>query len=133
MLKTFTKILIVLGITYLVFKLPVSYAQAPAIPFSEWTAEQKVEFFADKYNANVNEMKTVIKCESGWRPKVYGDGGKAYSYAQFHKPTFTAWAKEINKDLSYENPDDHLELMAYAFSKGSSYKKHWSCYTKLYK
>ena len=133
MLKTLIKILIVLGITYLVFQIPVSYAYAPEIAFEDWTAEQKVEFWAEHYNASEQEMKRVITCESGWQPEVKGDGGKAYSYAQFHEPTFNMWAKELNKDLSYSNPDDHLELMAYAFSKGSSYKKHWTCWTKLYR
>lgn len=126
------KILGVICSIYVAF-LPVAEAVAPAkVEVIEVVAEtiephQLLEKYADLYGSDYNEMSKVIQCESNWRPNVYGDGGLAYSYAQFHKPTFEMWAKELNKDLSYSNPDDHLELMAYAFSKGNSYKRHWSC------
>ena len=126
------KIVAVVITTYLVF-LPHIYAEAPQRTFKEFTVEEKAQYFANEYGADYNEMAKVITCESNWRPEVYGDGGKAYSYAQFHEPTFNMWRDELNKDLSYSNPDDHLELMAYAFSKGTSYKKHWTCWTKLYR
>lgn len=136
MLKTLIKILFLLAVGYLAVWGTKVIAFAPEQTweekFSQYTPEQKAQYFAKEYNANYNEMATVITCESGWRPEVYGDGGKAYSYAQFHRPTFEMWAKEINKDLSYTNPDDHLELMAYAFSRGTSYKNDWTCWTKFY-
>lgn len=137
MLKTFIKTIIILIITYLVFGTVKVIAFAPEQTweekFSQLTPKQKAQHFAKQYGANYTEMDKVIICESNWRSDVYGDGGKAYSYAQFHKPTFERWTKEINKDLSYSNPIDHLELMAYAFGQGVKYKKHWTCYTKIYK
>lgn len=124
-------------ITYLVFGAIKVIAFAPEQTweekFSQFTPQQKAQYFAKQYGANYEEMNRVIICESGWRPKVYGDGTKAYSYAQFHRPTFDMWAKELGKELDYQNPDDHLELMAYAFSKGEKYKKHWTCFSKIYK
>ena len=134
MLKTLLKILIFLVIIYVVLQIKVAIAFAPEIPFKDWTPQQKAQHFAKEYGANYTEMAKVIVCESNWRPTVYGDGTKAYSYAQFHRPTFDMWAKELGKELDYQNPDDHLELMAYAFSKdGVSYKRAWTCWTKIYK
>ncbi len=136
MLKTFIKILVTASVIFLTLWATKAIAFAPEQTweekFSQYTPQQKAQYFANEYSTNYNEMAKVIVCESNWRPTVYGDGGKAYSYAQFHKPTFDRWAKELNKDLSYTNPDDHLELMAYAFSKGTSYKKRWTCWTKIY-
>lgn len=98
------------------------------------TPQEQLKFFTDKFNGNYNEASEVVGCESSWRSDVKGDGGKAFAYGQFHKPTFNSWAKEVklkyNMDLYYENPVDSLALTAYGFSMPVSYKKAWSCYKK---
>lgn len=92
-----------------------------------------VGFYAAKYGVDVDVLSRVIMCESGFRHDgVFGDSGKAYGIAQFHKPTFEMWNKERGVDLDYYNLEDQLDLMAWAFSKGELYKKHWTCYSKLY-
>jgi len=73
----------------------------------------------------------IIECESSWRPDVYGDGGKAHGYAQFHKPTFE-WLKELSgkTDLDYYEPSDQIELLTWALENGRGYL--WTCYRTLY-
>ena len=71
-------------------------------------------------------VQKIIKCESNYKSNVYGDKGKAYSYLQFWRGTFDKFKKEWGHTwLSYDNPEDHLELGIYAFSKG--YDSHWTC------
>ena len=98
----------------------------------DWTPQVKLKFFTDKFNGNYEQASEVIGCESSWRAEVKGDGGKAFSYGQFHEPTFNGWAKEVkakyNMDLYYENPVDSLALTAYAFGMPITYKDDWTCF-----
>lgn len=68
--------------------------------------------------------------ESSWDPKAIGDSGKAYSLAQFHKPTFESFKKESQMyELSYENPKDQITLLVWAFNNRK--QNHWTTYKKL--
>lgn len=96
------------------------------------TVEEWIEFYAEEYQADAEELKKVAFCESGYRIAVKGDGGKAFSVFQFHRPTFERWAKELGKPLNYEDFTDHIELAAWAFSQGEKYKDDWVCWLKLY-
>lgn len=96
------------------------------LPFS---IEDTTLKYASLYGSNYNELMAVMKCESGYRLHVYGDGGRAYSLMQFHKPTFEAFSKELGETLDYYSPHDQIKLGAWAFAKG--YQKHWTCASKL--
>lgn len=72
----------------------------------------------------------VARCESEFRADVYGDGGKAYGVFQFHKPTFTEFAKKFgDESLEYKNLEHNVELAMWAISQGKGH--HWTCYNKL--
>lgn len=95
------------------------------------TVEEWIEYYADEYQADAEELKKVAFCESGYRIAVKGDGGKAFSVFQFHRPTFERWAKELGKPLNYEDYLDHIELASWAFAQGDKYKDDWTCAVKL--
>lgn len=83
-----------------------------------------MEFGLD--NARIKFIEDVVKCESSFKKHALGDNGKAYSYFQFHKPTFEMFKKEWGHHwLDYSNPEDHIKLGVYSFYKG--YDSHWSC------
>lgn len=71
----------------------------------------------------------IIECESNWRPDVYGDNGRAYGLAQFHKPTFYWLSKLAGKDLDYYEPQHQIELLIWALENGRGYL--WSCYKQI--
>jgi len=72
----------------------------------------------------------IIECESSWRPDVYGDGGRAYGLAQFHRPTWD-WLCELSgKDLDYYEPHHQIELLTWALENGRGYL--WTCWRNIY-
>lgn len=91
----------------------------------------KVEQASTKYGVSEDLLHSIIKCESGYRVDVYGDGGKAFSLLQFHKPTFEMFKKQAGMEqLSYTSWEDQIELGAWAFANGK--QSHWTCFSKLY-
>src|SRR3990167_216061 len=91
------------------------------------------------YNIDSDETKVTNQCESGWKTNperaitVFGDWGDSYDIAPFQWKTFDMWKKESGmKELKYDQWRDALKLQAWAFSHGKTYKKHWTCWRKLY-
>lgn len=91
-----------------------------------------ITYYSNVYGNSSTELYNVAKCESNLRTNVYGDGGLAFGVMQFHKPTFYRWSKEMGVSLDYYSSNDQIKLASYVFSKGTAYKKHWTCFTKLY-
>lgn len=76
-----------------------------------------------------NALK-IIQCESSCQHDVYGDQGKAFGIAQFHKPTFTEFKEKANRhELRYESEEDQIWLLKWAIENGKM--KHWTCARKL--
>lgn len=79
----------------------------------------------------------ILQCESNFRSNVYGDGGKAYGIAQFHKPTFDRFALKAAPEMikaglwppQYKNPTHQVFLLGWAIKH--HYGKSWTCYTKI--
>lgn len=73
----------------------------------------------------------VLKCESGLRHSgVYGDQGAAYGVAQFHRPTFEMFKREIGASyLDYKDLDSQIELFVWALKNGKA--SHWTCARKI--
>ncbi len=72
-------------------------------------------------------LKELIHCESSWRPRIYGDSGKAYSLAQFHEPTFEdfkRWSEQSH--FEYKNPEHQLKLLVWAYKNHKM--KNWTCW-----
>jgi hypothetical protein len=76
------------------------------------------------------EMLNIITCESdGQHDGLYGDNGKAYGVAQWHKRTFDELkAKAFMPGLNYRSKHDQIKLLEWALRNG--YDIRWSCSTK---
>lgn len=93
------------------------------------TVEEWIVYYAEQNNINAQELDSVIFCESSYNVVASGDGGRAWSVAQFHKPTFDKWKKEMGQpSLNYYNFQHQIKVMAWAFSKGETYKDDWTCW-----
>jgi soluble lytic murein transglycosylase-like protein len=126
------KILIGLCFIGLGLIINIANAEAPERTLEQYSHKELVEYFATLYGANTAQLEAVIKCESNWRPTVYGDGGHAYGLLQFHKPTFDRWAKQMGEELDYYSAYDSIKLGAWAFAQGANFKDDWTCWTRLY-
>jgi len=93
-------------------------------------AERKLTEMEDELN-NREILAKVIKCESGGRHNIYGDGGKAFGIAQFHKATFLWLAEKSGMEgLKWKDKEAQIFLLKWALANG--YANHWTCYKKLY-
>lgn len=128
-MKIIIKAYIICTVALLSLNNSIAQAPKPDEPLFPSEYKEQLKYFADKYGSNYNVMSRVINCESGWRPDVYGDSGKAFSLAQFHKPTFEAFSKEMGLVLDYYIPTDQLQVMSWAFANGK--ESHWTCFSKI--
>jgi len=91
-----------------------------------------VRKYAEQYEVIHAELMATIKGESNCR-MVYGDHGNAFGIGQFWRGTFNRFSKEMNlENADYYNLEDQLQVMAWAFSQGESYKSHWAVWRKLF-
>lgn len=92
--------------------------------------KELIEFYADMYGVKKEVALKVAACESEYKTTALGDNGKAYGVFQFHKPTFTEFAKKFGDDsLEYKNVEHSIELAMWAISQGKG--AHWTCYRNL--
>ena len=77
------------------------------------------------------KLNKVVECESGYNVKAVGDGGKAYSLAQFWEKTFNAFKEEAQMDIEYKNPLDQMKLMIWAYKEHKML--HWTCWSSNFK
>ena len=74
-------------------------------------------------------LNKIVELESGWRPNVIGDGGRAFGLAQFHKGTFDDFKEEAQmSELEYKNPYHQLTLLVWAIENGK--QNHWTTYKR---
>lgn len=141
MLKIFTSVL-VFSVSWLV---TVAHAEAPVQeykipePKTEWTKEEVkelVNIYADKYGVSRATLHFVVNCESSYNHRAvnmqdrHATGRGSFGTAQFAKSTFESFSKKMDKEYDdVFNPEQSLDVMAWAFSKG--YANHWSCFKKL--
>ena len=109
-------------------------AQAPVKvePPKVLSVTETISFYAELHGANLSELLTVAKCESGYNPKAVGDGGRAVNVFQYHRPTFNSFSKLMGEELDYYSYLDQSKLTAWIWVHYPSYKSHWTCYTKFY-
>ena len=86
--------------------------------------KQYVFYLSQAYKINYSQFYSVIECESAFR-LLYGDSGRAFGIAQFHKDTFNTYCKG-----NYYNSYDQLTCMAQMVSQGKA--RQWTCFNKLY-
>jgi len=74
----------------------------------------------------------IVERESSWIKDIYGDHGSAYSFAQYHEPTFEEMKIRANMPwLQYRNPEDQLTLLAWAYNEGPREMRHWTTWRRL--
>lgn len=98
---------------------------------SSTTVVSLIKKYADQFGVNEQILNKVVNCESGYDPTIVGDHGLAYGPAQFHESTFDNFAKQYGVELDYKNPEDQIELMAWAFKQGNEYMNDWTCAVTL--
>ena len=101
------------------------------VPLSPESDQEYITRKAGEHGVSAKKILKPIKCESGFRHEgLYGDGGRAYGIAQFHRPTFESFKKKANMPTAnYFNKYDQIDLMAWAFKVG--YANHWTCFRKI--
>ena len=75
--------------------------------------------------SKAREMVGTIRCESGFRPWVRGDGGVSRGLSQIHAPSWP----EITDEQAF-NPVFAVHFMADQFKKGN--ERAWTCWRSLY-
>jgi hypothetical protein len=95
------------------------------------TIPQIIEEVAPMFNQDPKLISKIAYCESKFKNVVH-DGGHGKGVTGIHKKTFDFWLvkykKENNESLDYNSSYDQLKMMAFAFSKGDSYRNQWSTY-----
>lgn len=121
-----TLLAVAVAATNLLFSQPIIYTAPPSeVVIIERTLEDKVGFYANKYNVSSEVMLKVIDCESRGVETAVGDGGDSHGLVQIHLPSWP----EITQEQAI-NPGFALDFMAKRFSEGRY--SLWSCYRKLY-
>lgn len=106
---------------------------------TEWTTDEVkelVNIYADKYGVSRATLQSVVNCESSYNYRAvnmqdsHATGRGSFGTAQFAKSTFESFSQKMNKEYDdVFNPEQSLDVMAWAFSKG--YANHWSCFKKV--
>lgn len=109
------------------FSTPV-LAEAPDREIKDYSVKEMINYYANYYQADEKELLAVIKCESGFRPEVYGDGKQAFGLLQYHRKTFDKFASLYGQNLEYYSALDQIKLTSYIFANYPQYKTQWSCY-----
>lgn len=104
------------------------------IPEPPFSVKRTIVKYAIEYGAKAEEINFVISDESKFEcvPKGWNDGGKAYGPAQYHKDTFTGYAKKMGEKLDYKSCHDQIKLMAWQFAKIPSSKCEWTKWKNTY-
>jgi hypothetical protein len=91
-------------------------------PKAELVAIGKAKSLSD---AKIEQIKSVIKCESGWNPKAIGDNGRSFGLVQIHLPAHP----DISKAQAL-NPTFAINFIVDEFKRGNQWK--WTCYKTLF-
>lgn len=117
---------------------PLTARAAPSVPFlgvldntEDTVLGHRAITTALAYGIDPVLAVEVLKCESGFNHEgLYGDGGRAYGVAQFHKGTFEWFKKDAGRpDLEYTSATDQIELFAWAVKNGRA--SHWTCWRDI--
>lgn len=99
----------------------------------ELTLQEKAIVFANNHGVDSLLVSKIIKCESNWNVNAIGDNGHSRGIAQFQEPTFNRMKKvfqeEYGYDLSYTSPEDQINLLSFALSKG--WGREWTAYRAI--
>lgn len=126
MRKLFKNLIVILGMV-LTLSVPVM-AEAPIkVEPKVLSVQETISYYAKQYGVSEYELLKVSKCESSYRPNIYGDGTRAFGIFQYHKPTFIAFSKLMGEQLDYYSYNDQAKLTSWVWKHYPNYKSHWTC------
>lgn len=100
-------------------------AEAPNRTLEDFSVEELINYFAEKYQVSATQMTNTIFCESSFNPNAVGDGGHSFGVSQIYLP---AWVGTITKEQALD-PIFAVEFMAEKFSQGK--QELWTCARNL--
>lgn len=95
------------------------------------TVPEMIQEIAPQFGQDSDLISRIAYCESKFRDVIH-DGGHGKGVTGIHKKTFDYWLiqyeKETGETLHYDSSYDQIKMMAWAFSKGESYREQWTTY-----
>jgi len=139
MLKTFTKILLVPVLFFIVWELPVSYAvEAPELPIEQRSYVQQILYYTKLFGSDTRTVYSVGYCESGFRDGILvGDEGHSHGEFAYFKETWARYAKMFNKhfgtnyQFDINSRHDQIKLTSWVFTLEEVNKREWTTYRAL--
>lgn len=104
---------------------------------AKMTIPQIIEEVSPIFGQDPKLISKVAYCESHFKV-VDHDGGYGMGVTGIHRATFNSWLIKYKKEsngetLNYNSSYDQLKMMAWAFSKGDSYRNQWTTYVAIQK
>lgn len=119
-----------MGITYLIFGLPLTYAVvAPELPIEQRSYEQQIVYYAELNGLDTKVALAVARCESEFSNSAVGDSGRAKGIYQFHLETFNRHSKLKGEQLDYTSAHDQIKLATWSIANG--YGNEWTTYRAI--
>lgn len=79
---------------------------------------------------HLQDIYSILQCESDMNHGAVGDGGRARGIAQFHRGTFDFLKSKARMEhFEYTSREDQIRLLDWSVENG--YANWWTCYTKL--
>lgn len=95
------------------------------------TVVEMLEHIAPQFKQDPKLISKISWCESGHKVLPH-DGGRGRNMTGIHDTTFNGWLplyeKETGETLNINSVYDQFKMMAWAFSKGDSYRNQWTTY-----
>jgi hypothetical protein len=139
MKKTIVYFLCFLSILVIAYMVSIQKTESQAvpivveIPLAERSTMEQIDYYAELYDVDPNLMKSIIKCESKFKPNAKGDykNGKylANGLLQYHSESFIRHSKALGEELDYYSPLDQIKLGTFAISKGHG--REWSSFRAI--
>ena len=89
------------------------------------SVDELISHYAEKYQVSEKVLHNVIKCESQYKEKAIGDGGRSFGIVQIFLPAHPSVSK-----VSALDPDFAIDFLAKNLSEGRG--RLWTCWRKLY-
>lgn len=93
------------------------------------STEGLINYYAQEYKINADELRCILKNESGFRKAATNGTSSASGMGQFINSTWISWRKEMgeNPDLNLRfDADEMIKTTSFGLSKGR--QSHWEAW-----